>query len=153
MRFLLLFLSCYICFHLQHHNGVAGLVDEKACIENGFDSSVLSCTSCSSLKNVVGDEDLEKECTSCCQEDAVDVKYEQAIFEVDKRFLNGLSELADVVKMKKKLNLDVKYQFGARPMLHMYKEEGDDVADESLAVHSWSKETFKEYLKAHLVPS
>ena len=55
---------------------------------------------------MVGDEDLEKECTSCCQEDAVDVKYEQAIFEVDKRFLNGLSELADVVKDEEKtLNL------------------------------------------------
>ena len=129
------------------------VVNEKVCIENGFDSSVLTCTSCDQLKNVVGDEDLESECRSCCQEDAVDVKYEQAILEVDKRFLKGLTELAEVVKMKKKLNLDVKYQFGARPMLHMYKEEGNDVADESLAVHSWSKDTFKEYLEAHLVPS
>ena len=129
------------------------LVNEKVCIENGFDSSVLTCASCDQLKDVVGDEELETECRSCCQEDVVDVKYEQAILEVDKRFLTGLKELAEVVKMRKKLKLDVRYQFGARPMLHMYKEEGNDVADESLAVHSWSKDTFKEYLKAHLAPS
>ena len=134
-------------------DAAASVVNEKVCIENGFDSSVLTCTSCDQIKNVVGDEELESECRSCCQEDVVDVKYEQAILEIDKRFLKGLTELADVVKMKKKLNLDVKYQFGARPMLHMYKEEGNDVADESLAVHSWSKDTFKEYLRAHLTPS
>ena len=85
-------------------DAAVSVVNEKVCIENGFDSSVLTCTSCDQLKNVVGDEDLESECRSCCQEDAVDVKYEQAILEVDKRFLKGLTELAEVVKMKKKLN-------------------------------------------------
>ena len=126
------------------------VIDERVCVTRGYDSTALMCSSCESLQLVVGDEELYKECQECCQPDRVEAKYEQAVLEVDKRFLSGLPEVQAVVKMKNKLNLDVRYSFGARPTLLMFKEEGDDLAEERISVYGWDKETFVEYLKGHL---
>ena len=119
-------------------------------MSKGYDSTVLMCSSCDSLQLVVGDEELYTECKECCQPDRVETKYEQAVLELDKRFLAGLPEIEAVVKMKKKLNLDVRYSFGSRPVLYMFKEEGDDSAEERISVSGWDKSTFVEYLKDHL---
>ncbi len=63
--------------------------------------------------------------------------------------LLGLPELAKVIKAADELGIDIRYSFGSRPALLMYKTE-DDSQPESIPVHSWDLESFKEYLSSHL---
>ena len=127
---------------------------ETTCLNKGFDSNILTCKSCDSLLKVVGDENLYEDCKTCCTTESETIqKYQSAVLEIDKRFLGGFPEIAKIVKAAKKLKLEVRYSFGARPMLLLYKRDGDESYSEAIPVHSWSQESFKDYLSTYIVPS
>ena len=126
------------------------LLSESICLDKGYDSTVLLCNTCDKILDIVGDEELVTDCKACCHVPVEQQKFKIAVIEIDKRFMMGLPELSSVIKSAKKLKLKVRYTFGARPTLLMYKSEDDDLPLESIAVHSWSKDTFQDYLSAHL---
>mmetsp|Transcript_79038 Transcript_79038/g.155051 ORF Transcript_79038/g.155051 Transcript_79038/m.155051 type:complete len:151 (+) Transcript_79038:89-541(+) len=137
---ILIFLSLVASF-------VAGILKED-CASHGFNVAVLSCETCELMQKILDHGSTYDNCKTCCIE-KVEETYEQAVLEVDKRFLEFLKDLSEVIKIKKELNLKVRYRNGI-PTLLMYKNKGDSRAAESIAVGSWDKNTFVEYLGSHL---
>jgi hypothetical protein len=90
-------------------------------------------------------------CKSCCIE-KVEEKYAVAVLEVDKRYLSFMKEISAVIEKKQELKLKIRYRTG-NPTLYMYKEKGDKEPSESIAVGSWQKSTFEDYLATHLKSS
>lgn len=125
-------------------------LDDKECAEYGYNAAILKCSTCSHVRQVLGESDALSKCLMCCTDDKVEeVKYDRAVLEVDKRSLPFLPEISTVIKMKKDLNLRIKYDT-VNPRLAMYKSKEDAEAAEVIPVHSWTLDTFKEYLQAHL---
>lgn len=92
-----------------------------------------------------------KNSVSCCRPDEKTVqKFRRAVLQVDKRFLMAFPDIKAVIKSAKDLNIDVEYIFGSRPMLLMFENDGDEEPTESVPVHTWSKDTFNEYLSSSL---
>lgn len=126
---------------------VAGILRED-CESHGFNVAVLSCDSCEILHKILDHSTTYDNCKVCCIEKVEEV-YELAVLEVDKRFLEFMKDISEVVKSKKELNLKVRYRNGV-PTLLMYKNKADPQAAESITVGSWDKNTFVEYLSSHL---
>ena len=115
-----------------------------------FDSNVLQCSTCDSLLKIVGDQSIFDDCANCCRPDEKTQRFRSAVLQVDKRFLMAFPDIKSVIKSSKELKIGVEYSFGSRPMLLMYKNDGDEDPAESIPVHSWSKDTFQEYLASSL---
>ena len=129
----------------------------EECLNMGFNPISLQCETCDVLLRVVGDEDLLTDCKKCCSRSAGKETFEKAVIEVDKRFLTSFPNLKPFVesiykkssKSKRKekdqengnadkLNgVTVRYRFGSRPTLMLYKSKEDDVPAESLYIGSW----------------
>lgn len=118
------------------------------CASHGFNVAVLSCESCEHMNKILDHSATYENCKSCCIE-KVEELYEQAVLEVDKRYVAYMKEISSVIENKQKLKLKIRYRTSA-PTLYMYKEKGDTVPAESIAVGSWEKSTFEEYLSTHL---
>ena len=130
-------------------------INASACLENGFTSN-LKCTSCDSIAKVLNNKKLDKSCQSCCTKNQKTNQsyYKKFVLEVDRRFLLMYPEIEKVVsltKAKKKKEpwktLVVNYEFGARPVLHLYTEIGDELPEESISVQSWKSDVIEEFLK------
>jgi hypothetical protein len=146
--FLLKFIFFYEIFVFYRFFAFAS----PSCRELGFNNEALKCQQCDSIKSVVQDETLYQECAACCISTRKDIaKYQLAVLEVDKRFLNSLPDIAAVVKKKKALNLTVRYRAGARPYLHVYYEKGDQTPADSILIVSWNQDTFEDFLKSNIV--
>lgn len=125
---------------------------EDACISKGFHADSLKCTTCETLKSVVGDDELVNDCLSCCMQADAEV-YELAVLEIDERLLTRYSHWASIISDAKKRsgNLVMRSKEGSWPKLLMYKDRTDVDPFDSVSVASWSAEDIEEYLKIHLV--
>lgn len=118
------------------------------CASHGFNVAVLSCETCEHMNKILDHSATYQNCKSCCIEKVEEV-YELAVLEVDKRYVSYMKEISSVIENKQKLKLKIRYRTSA-PTLYMYKEKGDTTPAESIAVGSWEKATFEEYLSTHL---
>jgi hypothetical protein len=129
-------------------SAVAFAIIREDCASYGFNVAVLSCETCDHMNKILDHTATYENCKSCCIEKVEEV-YEQAVLEVDKRYIAYMREISAVIENKQKLKLKVRYRT-ATPTLNMYKEKGDSVPAESIPVGSWDKATFEEYLSTHL---
>lgn len=120
------------------------------CLDLGFNSLSLQCSTCDSMLRVVGDSVLHNDCTGCCQTPVSKATYQLAVLEVDKRFLTSfpnvktfIEALPKTTKSKKKdskkisKSIQVRYRFGVRPSLLLYNSKDDDIPADSISVSSW----------------
>jgi hypothetical protein len=125
----------------------------EQCLAQGFNNQVLQCSTCDHVSEILGDSSSSFSlCKSCCIAEAAksEIKFKRAVLEVDKRTLPFSPELQSVVNKKKDLKLQVRNRYGTARLL-MFAESGEDEPSEILSVHSWTKDTFEDYLKTHLV--
>eukprot|EP01026_Neomeris_dumetosa_P041123 TRINITY_DN3400_c0_g1_i3.p2 TRINITY_DN3400_c0_g1~~TRINITY_DN3400_c0_g1_i3.p2 ORF type:complete len:127 (-),score=12.23 TRINITY_DN3400_c0_g1_i3:115-495(-) len=105
-----------------------------------------TCSDCTRLGEFVKDQELIKECESCCVDDAGDdlVQYNSAILEVCKYSLSSMPHLQEFVKNKAKKYkfLKVRYAIGASPKLVLISEAGKD----TIRIDKWKTEHVEEYL-------
>jgi hypothetical protein len=137
-----IYLLCMMAF-------VYGDID---CKNVGFNKDTLQCTTCETLNKVVGDSDFYQECKSCCIVPTEEI-YEKAVLEIDKRILTYAGDIKKVMKSVKKedkVDFEVRYKFGSRPTLLMYKKRSDESPSESVSVGSWEESLLSDYLKVHL---
>lgn len=122
-----------------------------SCLDYGFNPTTLSCSTCETVGQILGEQsEAKNKCLECCVNMATaEEKYGKAVLEIDKRSLGFFPDLQSVVEKKKELKLIVRYRFGS-PRLLMYKFADDDEPSEDLSVHSWTKDTFEDYLSSHL---
>ena len=126
--------------------------NEDLCVDKGFHPDTLKCTTCETLKSVVGDDELVNDCLGCCSQADADV-YELAVLEIDERLLTRYSHWKVIISDAKKRssNLIMRSKEGSWPKLLMYKDRTDVDPFDSVNVASWSAEDAEEYLKIHLV--
>jgi hypothetical protein len=127
---------------------------EVDCKVAGFNPTTLQCGTCESLNKIVGDVDLYSECKECCITPVEEV-FEVAVLEIDKRMMSFAGEVKKAIKtMKKESKFDftVKYKFGSRPTLQMFKAKSDDTPSDSIPVGNWDENMLTDYLKGHLKP-
>lgn len=140
--------------------------EKAACASLGFNSDTLSCATCSAVLRVVGSEELQQECLSCCTPGAEEERYSHAVLEVDKRFVAAFPELGVILRSilakkegksadKKERVVDIKmdvthrYSFGARPTLHVYRGKDDSQPADSLSVSAWTVDIFTDFFASH----
>ncbi len=126
---------------------------QDRCLSNGFNSLILQCNTCDHVAEILGDSSSAYlNCKSCCHAETVKAqeKFKKAVLEVDKRSLPFAPDLQAVVDMKKQLKIQVRNRYGSARLL-MFREIGEDEPSEVLSVHSWTKDTFVDYFKTHLV--
>ena len=146
--FLILFAFTVVC-SLANAN-----LSADVCVAKGFDQTVLNCKTCDKILKIVGDEEIVEDCKACCKSYAdVSQRYELAVLEIDKRILQSLPEFDKIIKEAKKLKLTVKYRYGSRPTLFLFKKSTDESPDDSISVHTWNADTFREFLSENLLSS
>ena len=118
------------------------------CTNRGFNRIALQCSDCSSLLSGVGDDELHKDCLSCC-ETKEEEQFQLIVLEMDPRFSSRFPNIADIVKLADSLDVIVRSSVGVRPTLLCYKDRTDDVPFEEINVSSWNVDTFKEYVVDH----
>jgi hypothetical protein len=120
------------------------------CAVMGFNAELLQCSTCDSFRGL----SLEEECNACCHT-PVEEKYELVVLEVDKRWLSWYESVATLVKMAKQKtpnefsDIVVRYQFGARPQLHLYIEKDDEFAADSVSISSWSLDVISDFVASN----
>lgn len=134
----------FLCFNWQISCSI--LKDE--CQAFGYNPAVLTCETCEHMHKILDHQATYTNCRACCIEKVEEI-YNLAVLEVDKRYLHFMKEISAVIDKKKDLQLKVRYRYG-NPTLYMYKEKGDIDPAESIAVGSWDKNTFEEYLTTHV---
>ena len=146
-----------ICLFTSNYNSgsivaSAGSIDAQQCLDYGFNSEVLLCKTCEQVGQVLGEQsDAKAKCLDCCVNTVGnDEKYKKAVLELDKRSLNFMPDLKSIVDRKKELKLSVRYSFSS-PRLLMFKNSDDVEPSEVISVHSWTKDTFTDYLSSHLI--
>jgi len=131
-------------------------LDAAKCLELGFNSAKLLCSSCDDLKQFdLGS--LSGDCTKCCTRDAgsatlENTKYERAILEVCGWRLGAYPQVAAFIKSERPARypgLTIKYVRGADPVIKLLDEE-EDVA-ETLAIDKWNTDSVEEFLDTVMV--
>jgi hypothetical protein len=140
----------------------ANSLSPEECLEFGYNSQVLVCTTCDTIAQIVPSTAensidttslLYTNCKQCCIENKLseDRKYQLAVLEMDQRYASFYPELEELIKDKKKIGLTVKYKFGVSPILLVYTNKADTHPADEISVSGWSKETFKDYLSTHVM--
>ena len=126
-------------------------VSATDCQSYGFNSNTLVCSVCEHVGQILGEQsEAKKKCSECCLNIATtEEKYSKAVLEVDKRALPYLPDIEAIIKKKKDLKLTVRYRLGS-PQLLMFKNKEDYDPTETISVHSWNQDTFKDYLETHI---
>jgi hypothetical protein len=150
------FILFAFCLSLINSTSVASLaqLSPEVCLENGFNPSLLACSTCEHVLPVLGESSpIVAQCFACCLESSAgqEEKYFKAVLELDKRSLPFLTGLQEVVGKRKELGLSVRYDFSS-PRLLLYKTSGDIAAAEIISVQGWGLDSFREFLQAHLLP-
>ena len=120
-------------------------LDAAKCLELGFNSAKLLCSSCDDLKQFdLGA--LSGDCAKCCTRDAgsatlENTKYERAILEVCGWRLGAYPQVAAFIKSERPARypgLTIKYVRGADPVIKLLDEE-EDVAEVRIKIFVWSR--------------
>jgi len=131
-------------------------LDAAECLELGFNSAKLLCSSCDDLKQFdLGS--LSADCANCCTRDAgsaslENTKYERAILEVCGWRLGAYPQVAAFIKSERPARypgLTIKYVRGADPIIKLLDEEEEVV--ETLAIDKWNTDSVEEFLDTVMV--
>ena len=141
-------LTLFFCFMWALILSAAKATGES-CLLKGFDQEILQCKTCDLITKIVADEEIIDDCKKCCKTETHQ-RYELAVFEIDKRLLTSFPELENVSKKADKLGIDMRFRYGSRPTLYLFKNAGDDSHSDSISVHSWDLPMFKEFLLENL---
>jgi len=136
-----------ICVLLLSLSSVVSVLRDD-CASLGYNPSVLTCETCDNMHKILDHQTTFDNCKSCCIA-KVEETYALAVLEVDKRYLSYMKEISAVIEKKAELKLKVRYRY-VNPTLYMYKQKGDSDPAETIAVGSWDKATFEDYLSTHL---
>jgi len=137
-------------------NVLATDLDAASCLDLGFNSAKLLCSSCDDLKQFdLGS--LSSDCFKCCTRDAgsatlENTKYERAILEVCGWRLGAYPQVAAFIKSERPARypgLTIKYVRGADPVIKLLDDE-EDVA-ETLAIDKWNTDSVEEFLDTVMV--
>jgi len=131
-------------------------LDTAQCLEKGFNSAKLLCSSCEDLKQF----DLGKvavDCVQCCTSDGgstalENTKYEKAILEVCGWRLGAYPQVAAFIKSERPSRypgLTIKYVRGADPIIKLLDE--DEEVAETLAIDKWNTDSVEEFLDTVMV--
>ncbi len=128
----------------------------EACLAHGFNKDILRCNACDSIAKVIENSGLVEACKECCLPaiSAPRETYQLIVLEIDQRFVGMYPEIMRGIQ-KQKENQDkhpfsfmtVRYSFGARPTLHLFKERDDELPTESVFVGSWNLDVLIDYIK------
>jgi hypothetical protein len=138
----------YVIFLIAISRAVSS--DKSDCLSLGFNSDVLMCNTCETMKKVTGDNDLHEDCMQCCKMPENEL-YELAVLELDKKMAQRYENIATIMKSASELNLILRHKYMARPTLIMYKDRTDDEPSEVISVVNWNADIFEEYLKSHVL--
>jgi hypothetical protein len=126
------------------------------CLELGFETATLSCSTCNTMNTVLGDQHaaLVEECNKCCMNHDED-RYAYAVYVTDKRYLFGNDNLRKSLKTLRekytKKVFDVKNRLGMRPTLKLYHNKEDEEPIESISVYSWEFDTLRDFLQEKMM--
>jgi len=133
-----------------------GQSSDEECLASGFNRTVLRCNACDAIAKILeNNKDAEKECRKCCAAPLSRPResFELLVLEVDQRFLPMYPEISRAVEKHKKSGsappysaLTVRFSFGARPTLHLYKERSDELPAESVFVGSWNLDVLEDFV-------
>ncbi|KAK2952760.1 hypothetical protein BLNAU_12228 [Blattamonas nauphoetae] len=120
--------------------------EQEECLANGFDSTVLECSTCSIVKKYTN-ENLVAMCKKCCNKFNIE-KYPKAAFEYDEQMIT--SELYGFIENEAKTipNLEIRKRSGAIAEIHLYNSKGDDI--EHFSCIEWSTKEVIQYLSEKL---
>eukprot|EP00746_Dinoflagellata_sp_MGD_P078125 gnl/MRDRNA2_/MRDRNA2_31265_c0_seq1.p1 gnl/MRDRNA2_/MRDRNA2_31265_c0~~gnl/MRDRNA2_/MRDRNA2_31265_c0_seq1.p1 ORF type:complete len:240 (+),score=47.26 gnl/MRDRNA2_/MRDRNA2_31265_c0_seq1:1-720(+) len=134
-------------------------VNATQCKTWGFDSALLSCSTCDNLKQRLLDVGEEKsieppivtECLGCCQ-NPKDEKFEAAVLIAPASAQERDQDLHDFVKRKAPLfpGLEVEYQEGDRAAIEFSNPSKDPERVVRIRVHGWKSEHLFSYLSLRL---
>ena len=168
---------CIVLFYARPSIASITKISPDECTSLGFNSQILQCSTCDTIKKVVVAQDgtqevedmLVSKCQSCCIETAKVEKFDSAILEVfeyffiifvyvieylfimqvDKRFAAFYNHLSDILAARKELGFSLKNKFGAAPTLLMYRKGSEEPADQ-INLANFDVGMVKEYLSDHL---
>eukprot|EP01012_Entosiphon_sulcatum_P014343 TRINITY_DN1937_c0_g1_i1.p1 TRINITY_DN1937_c0_g1~~TRINITY_DN1937_c0_g1_i1.p1 ORF type:complete len:151 (-),score=20.99 TRINITY_DN1937_c0_g1_i1:435-866(-) len=124
-------------------------VADANCTELGF-TEHLACKKCTKLAEIVKDPDLERECRSCCVEDAPEAQeYDGATLQICNCNLRHFPHVETFVNKdtSKHPKLEVQYVQGVRPTLVMKRPDGQE---DVISVMNWKTEHLNEFLTQKL---
>ena len=125
------------------------------CLAGGFNKTVLRCNACDAIAKILENVQAEQDCRKCCQPTLQVARetFELIVLEIDQRFVSMYPEIQKAVSKHKEEGsklpysaLTVRYSFGARPTLHLYKERDDELPEESVMVGSWNLDVLEDYV-------
>ena len=129
------------------------------CMSLGFNPLVLRCDTCKDLQRVVAETELYEDCLKCCVKNLESDSYEQAILEVDQRFISSFGNMDSIIKLIKELRtnkinkelIKIRYAYGSMPRLLLFKSKtNDDSPTETVSLQGWSTDDFSDYLYNHI---
>jgi hypothetical protein len=131
--------------------------DPDGCLARGFNMAVLRCNACDAIAKTLENAQAEKDCRKCCQPTLQVARetFELVVLEIDQRFVSKYPEIQKAVLKHKEEGssskrpysaLAVRFSFGARPTLHLYKERDDELPAESVMVGSWNLDVLEDYV-------
>ena len=127
------------------------------CLSKGFESATLFCSTCETLKGVLGEtgaaENYYSECRDCCMPDPTEEMYSFALYQADRRFVkakDGLMDTLNELRAKFKGHISVKHRSGTRPTLRLFHQKDDEEAAMTESVWGWEREALVEFLNEHL---
>ncbi len=140
---------------------------KNECLGLGFNPAEVKCNSCEAFSKV--SFQLQALCIKCCTPLVVAPKESFAliVLEVDKRFVDGgtplYPEVSRLIKRSQESNnkdskspysnFAIRFVFGARPILRLFKERDDEFPDDSVSVGAWSEHVIDDFLKENIVQS
>eukprot|EP00474_Spongospora_subterranea_P011129 CRZ11587.1 hypothetical protein [Spongospora subterranea] len=124
------------------------------CAENGFDESLLKCSTCNLLKQVPDGEAIVKECLSCCtSDDVVDQPlYTSASFVYCSCRFRSNPELATFVQSipKKFPSVKIRDVRGFSMFIEVTTNTGEV---EKIPAESWSVDDISTFLSEKVAPN
>lgn len=142
------------------------VLSAQGCLDIGFNKDVLKCNACVPLGRVL--PRLLSACESCCSPGATIPRevFALIVLEIDKRFveMNMYPEIGLVIKKSQELelsssaslsstrltnpyaNFTIRYTFGARPMLHLFKDRDDEFPEDSVQIGGWAQRVIEDFL-------
>ena len=136
-------------------------LDLAACKALGFNSETLQCPTCDVVQRVLDDKALTDECAGCCAP-VEDATYERVVLEIDRRWVESFPDIKALIKavdakkkgkgktadfvLPERIDVVVKYAFGARPQLSLFRKKTDTQPIDAINIMSWNRETLVDFL-------
>ena len=143
----------------RSENNIGEETSADDCLTRGFNKTVLRCNACDAIAKILENARAEQDCRKCCQPalQLARETFELIVLEIDQRFAPMYPEIQKILLKHNEESsgrnsklpysaLTVRYSFGARPTLHLYKERDDELPAESVMVGSWKQDVLEDYI-------